>query len=574
MTITKFVLDSIKPFRGAIFLMGAVVALISIAISGFHVVSKYLVDGFDVYSKTGNLDKVYISLLFLIANVIIYQIALRAREYLEIRFVPKLKKNVVDILSSKILFYPYVFFKDFDASKFVFSVFQVSESVSDLIIDYLSDFFKGFLNLVLAVVLMFSVHFTIGVIGLAWVISWIILSIFLAKRANKLAYNLADSRSTLSSKWNDTFKNVDSVFIYNGSNYESSKNMKFSHDTMIQEKKMNVFILNINIIQGTVFILVTIVSIFTLLNLFKQGQVTAGDFILITETIHSIGANLWDFAQDFSWFISDLGKISQGLDMTKTPLKQALLTSNVQIKSHDILFNDVSFRYSGSRDVFSNNGEIAIKQGEKIGLVGASGSGKSTFIKLMLGLMHPKFGSVKVGGVDTKEVCSDSLRKSFALIPQDNSLFEDTIMNNIKYGSFGSTEEDVINAAKRANIHNFISSLPDKYETIAKNNNFSGGQKQRIGIARGFLRDAKIFIFDESTSALDTVTEKDILASINDIESSKTKIIIAHRLYNVFDADRIFVFDKGRIVQIGSHEELKEQNGIYKTFFDIQTRQI
>ncbi|WP_291398139.1 ATP-binding cassette domain-containing protein [Acinetobacter sp.] len=210
--------------------------------------------------------------------------------------------------------------------------------------------------------------------------------------------------------------------------------------------------------------------------------------------------------------------------------------------------------------------------GQKVGLVGYSGGGKSTFVNLILRLYDVTDGAILIDGQDIRDVTQDSLRENIAMIPQDPSLFHRSLMENIRYGRADSTDEEVIEAAKKAHAHEFISALPQGYDSLVgeRGVKLSGGQRQRIAIARAILKNAPILILDEATSQLDSVTESLIQESLWELMQNKTTIVIAHRLSTLLHMDRILVFDKGKIVEDGTHSELLAKAGLYKTLWDAQ----
>ena len=211
---------------------------------------------------------------------------------------------------------------------------------------------------------------------------------------------------------------------------------------------------------------------------------------------------------------------------------------------------------------------MTIEAGQKVGLVGYSGGGKSTFVNLILRLFDVTDGHILIDGQDIRNVTQDSLRSNIAMIPQDPSLFHRTLMENIRYGRIEATDEEVIEAAKKAHAHEFISKLPQGYESPVgeRGVKLSGGQRQRIAIARAILKNAPILILDEATSQLDSVTESDIQESLWELMQGKTTIVIAHRLSTLLHMDRIIVFDQGKIVEDGTHTEFLRTMGYIKLF--------
>lgn len=234
-------------------------------------------------------------------------------------------------------------------------------------------------------------------------------------------------------------------------------------------------------------------------------------------------------------------------------------------------FDDVSFNY-GKKDVIKHF-NLVVKPREKIGIVGLSGAGKTTLVNLILRAYDVNSGCIAVDGVDIRKVKQDSLHKNISFVPQEAVLFNRSLMDNIRYARSNASKADVLDAAKRANIHDFIQSLPDGYETQVGNRGIklSGGQRQRIAIARAILKNAPILILDEATSALDSENELLIQKSLKTVMRGKTTIAIAHRLSTLRNMDRIIVLDKGKIVESGTHTQLLRMNGAYRKLWNMQT---
>ena len=239
----------------------------------------------------------------------------------------------------------------------------------------------------------------------------------------------------------------------------------------------------------------------------------------------------------------------------------------------DISLRDVSYGYEGDRDVL-HSVDLEIKQGETFALVGPSGGGKTTVCHLIPGFYRVERGEILVDGHNINSVTMDSLRRSIGIVQQDVYLFNDTIKNNILYGNPTATDEEVIAAAKRANIHEYVTSLPEGYETVIgeRGVKLSGGQKQRLSIARVFLKDPPILILDEATSALDNTTEILIQQSLDELCKGRTTVVVAHRLSTVKNADRIAVISEGKVAELGNHDELMALNGEYARLYELQFR--
>ena len=254
----------------------------------------------------------------------------------------------------------------------------------------------------------------------------------------------------------------------------------------------------------------------------------------------------------------------------------ALVLANI---TGDVKFSGVNFKYQrlGGRDTSGNILEdinLETKSGEMVALLGATGSGKTTLVNLIPRFYDVTAGSITIDGVDIKDVTLDSLRKNVGIVQQDVFLFTGTIRDNIAYGAVKATEEDIINASKSAQLHDYIASLPNKYDTWVgeRGVTLSGGQKQRLAIARTLLINPRILILDDSTSSVDTETEYLIQQALRELMKGRTTFVIAQRLQTVKDAQQIFVLDKGKIVERGTHLQLLKEGKIYRQIYELQLR--
>lgn len=307
-----------------------------------------------------------------------------------------------------------------------------------------------------------------------------------------------------------------------------------------------------------------------------QNLISIGDFALVFGLCLITTDDLWQSVvtmQDFSRTMGDLKSALSPLILPQSNLDLPN-SKGIIVKTQNIEFKDVSFGYTDDKLIFDGL-SLNIRAGEKIGLVGHSGAGKSTLINLLLRYFVPDKGTILVDQQDVMNVTQESLRNNIAVIPQDIMLFHRSLMENIRFGNLQATDEQVVDASKKAHIHEYIMTLPNKYNTIVgeRGIKLSGGQRQRIAIARAILKNAPILILDEATSSQDSQTEKLIQESLNILieDKSKTVLAIAHRLSTLKHMDRIIVLEHGRVIEEGTHDQLLAvEHSLYKKLWEYQ----
>ncbi|MCC5980778.1 MAG: ABC transporter ATP-binding protein [Oceanicaulis sp.] len=305
-----------------------------------------------------------------------------------------------------------------------------------------------------------------------------------------------------------------------------------------------------------------------LINLWQRGEASPGAVVFAITAFMLMAGYMRRFGEEVQ-------NVQRGLDEIQDIAAYAQMSEQIAdipgapdfIPGEGrIAFDGVRFTYAGQNQPLYEDFSLTVEAGEKVALVGPTGSGKSTFVKLVQRLYDIDAGAIRIDGQDVREVTQASLRRAIALVPQDPALFHRTIAENIAYARPDASSAEIVEAAKRARAHDFIMRLPGGYDTLVgeRGVKLSGGERQRVAIARAVLADAPILIFDEATSSLDNETEREVQEAMADVMAGRTAIIIAHRLSTIRDADRILVFDQGRVVEQGTHRELSGQgDGLY-----------
>jgi ATP-binding cassette subfamily B protein len=306
-----------------------------------------------------------------------------------------------------------------------------------------------------------------------------------------------------------------------------------------------------------------------------KGQITVGTFVTFESAFWEVSYNIAHLMHFIPVSIQSAAAVRHIQELLDEPTRGADRAGAPDLPriTNDITFDRVSFKYEGSETPVLDNLSLKLNVGKTIAIVGPSGSGKSTLLNLILRLYVPDEGRLTIDGVDIRKVTRESLRGSMAVVFQENMLFNMSIRENIRLGKEGATDQEVVEAAKKAEIHTYIMSLPEKYDTEVgeRGDTLSGGQRQRIAIARAIVRDPSVLLLDEATSALDQTTEAAINKTLMKLAQGRTMIFSTHRLTSVVEMDEIIVISGGQAIERGSHEKLLVANGVYRRLWDDQS---
>lgn len=498
----------------------------------------------------------------------------RLYDYVCLHLYPYLKSTVDKDMFAYLLDHSYDFFQSNFTGTLTKKISDMAENAETLIEIPNVWFLPRVLSAIIASATLCTVVQPIfGGILLFWALSYVYCSYRAALHGEKYARTTSEAFARMDGVTTDSISNVVSTHLFANKAYEVSRLETELNSLVESDRRLQAFNLKVNFFQdiGVTILMSTMLS--TLIYGSLHHWVSPGDFGLVMMLSLSFMFSVQNMGKEIQRFSKVIGTCNQALSFVKIPhdMTDVPEARPLKVSQGKIQFEHVSFGYNKTQSLFRDL-TVTIQPGEKIGLVGYSGAGKSTFIKLILRLADVNSGRILIDDQDIKTVVKESIRKQIGTIPQEPDLFHRTLMENIRFARIDATDADVIEAAKKARCHEFIMALPEQYRSLVgeRGVKLSGGQKQRIAIARAILKDAPILLLDEATSALDSSTEKDIQAAFQAVMATRTTLVIAHRLSTLKHMDRIFVFDEGDIVAQGGHEALLVQGGLYKKLWEAQ----
>jgi ATP-binding cassette subfamily B protein len=416
------------------------------------------------------------------------------------------------------------------------------------------------------------------VAAVASIAVYFIVSLLVGRECTRRAAATNDARAAVTGRIVDVITNIRNVFFFANQTLEDRELERYTGEERERRRASYRSVVRLRCVQYVLDVGMWILFVGGALYSWVHGMIGAGDFVMITALTSSLLQTAYNLGQRIPEFYDQLGS---GRESIATLIVPSTITDEpgapaLNVTQGAIHFEHVAFAYDatglGSRHVVKDF-ELSIPAGQRVGLVGPSGAGKTTLMGLLMRMHDVAEGAIRIDGQDIRKVTQESLRQSLALIPQDTSLFHRSLLENIRYGRPGATDEEVILAARRAHAHDFIVELAYGYKTLVgeRGLKLSGGQRQRIAIARAILRSAPILLLDEATSALDSHSEQIIQEAMREAMAGKTVIAIAHRLSTVMDMDRLIVLQRGVIVADGSHEELLLRGGLYADLWRQQS---
>jgi ATP-binding cassette subfamily B protein len=538
-------------------------------------ISPYWLKRMLVASELGNYSEVKIFLGLFGASLVMGNLVSAWALYLSDRILVPLSKEIRETVFQKVLELDFAYHVDKNTGSLISAFRRGDSAVFTLFFNLHNELYRVLINLLVTVYFLSTV---------SWGIAGILVTIFMMNLG--LITWLVNKNLKTRTEFNQVEDEISGVITDGMINYETVK--YFAAEKKERHRLKDKFIIwsvklfkfgdsfrLMDVIIGTTSGLGIVLMLWMTVNQLDNG-LSNGDMIMVAGFVTGFYYqffNLFFRVRDIAKCLTDLQKYLGILDnevIVKDP-KRPVKIDKIKGK---VEFMNIGFVYPKNKERVLDKINLNIKEGEQVAFVGRSGAGKTTLVKLLIRFYDPSEGTIKVGGINIKKINKSDLRKLMGVVPQEPILFNNTIKFNLSYGKPEATMEEIQIVAKRANILEFIEKLPKSWETEVgeRGIKLSGGQKQRLAIARALLSDPKILIFDEATSSLDSESEKMIQEALKEVSKSRTVIIIAHRFSTIRDADKIVVLSNGNIVEVGKHDQLIKEKGIYEKLWTLQSK--
>lgn len=553
-------------FLSGIFLYGIA------AVSGGVVppiIYKHIVD---VISNGGD---VWLWVMILGGNFLVTYTVYRIGDFLYFFSQSRAIRDVACFTFDRLQFFSYRFFSDCFAGSLVSQSRRYVDAFWTLQDTFTFNIWQSIIILLgsFASIAFFSP--LLAVVFIAGVVVILLATLPLLRRRRLFDTLESEEDSKVTGRLADVITNILAVKVFSAGNRERILFREYADRQEHARSKGVLAFIYMVMVQNGLVLLFQFVGIAFSVWLWSQGKITVGTIVLVQSYLMGIFNLMNQLTRSISEILRSSARASEMIEIFETPVDilDPETPEEDRMKDGRIEFRDVSFKYSDGENVFTGF-SLAIRDGEKVGIVGPSGAGKTTVTKLLLRFADPQAGTITIDGQDIRSVRQDELRSHIAYVPQEPLLFHRSIRENIAYGKPEAVDDDIIEAAKKAEAHHFITRLPKGYDTLVgeRGVKLSGGERQRVAIARAILKDAEILVLDEATSSLDSESEHAIQEALDDLMNGKTAVVIAHRLSTIRKLDRIIVLNRdGGIEEEGKHDELLARGGLYASLWNRQT---
>ncbi len=542
------------------------------------IIPLYFKNFFDVLTSGQPNDIIYnglISTLIIIAGVELLQwVFWRISGFSSVYF----QSGVITDLSNSCFKYihkhSFSYFNNNFTGALVKRIHYFLHSFEDIADRIIWEFIPLFVSISVISIVLVLKNFTLGMALVIWTILFLMVNWIFVNYKMKYDIQRSEAQTEATGFLADTITNNSNVKLFCGYQREvgsyrglNDKVLKLRRFTWTLDEKFNS-------VQTFLMIVLEMGLFYFAIQLWKKGLFTVGDFVLLQSYVLIVIMKVWNFGKSIRRTYQSLADAEEMTEIFNTPheIKDVAGAEDLKVTKGEIEFQGVDFYYQKTRKVLGNF-DLSIRSHERIALIGPSGAGKTTVVKLLLRNHEVAAGKIFVDGQNISKVTQESLWKNISLVPQDPILFYRTLIENIRYGKPQASDEEVVEASKLSHCHEFIKVLPEGYDTYVgeRGIKLSGGERQRVAIARAILRDAPILILDEATSSLDSASESLIQDALDKLMKNKTVIVIAHRLSTIIKMDRIIFIDEGKIIEEGTHRQLLDKkDGRYKKLWKLQ----
>ena len=580
--IVKKISPFIKPYRWAFF--GAIIFIISAAIFNALapvteglIITQLTEDSFNIMKgiEGAGVDFGYvIKVMIVLGGVYVSSTASTyIASFLLTNAIQNTVKGLRNAVQDKIRRLPISYFDGNSYGDVLSRITNDIDTISNALQQSFVQVVNSFLSITLALIMMFTINIKMAFIAVFIIPLSILVSRFIVSKSQNLFYRQQKALGKLNGKVQEMYTGFNEIKLY-GKQEDSIKEFMETNDELCRTGFKAQFI------SSTMSPLVSLVSYIGIAIIGAIGAIDAIRGIITTGNLQAFIRYMWQINQP----LSQVTQLSSAMQSAVAAMERVIeiLDEEEQIKDKvdsitlkdpkgNVTFDHVKFGYFEDKTLIKDL-NVDIKSGQMVAIVGPTGAGKTTIINLLMRFYEIQGGAIKIDGVDIRDIKREELRKMFGMVLQDTWLYKDTIKDNIRYGRFDASDEEVINAAKVANVHHFIKTLPDGYDMILNEeaSNISQGEKQLLTIARAILADPAILILDEATSSVDTRLELMIQNAMKNVMSGRTSFVIAHRLSTIRNADLILVINDGDIVEKGTHEELMNYRGFYEKLYNSQ----
>lgn len=577
MSAYELVWKFLKPHKWALFIFLCVAVIWSAELSISPYLLKLIIDG---VNKSANhpeqlIPAIGIPAIIYVAISLLLNFTFRIYGITYLQVFSTIRKNAISSVYYYLTHHSYRYFQEHFSGALASKLKDITEGMETMISIPNEVFIPRVLAAIIASSMLTLVNPILSIVLCIWVIVFTYITYQFAKKTEAIALPYSEESTQFDGQVNDSLGNIITTKLFANESFEYAR-MQAKLDSVINKNK-NVlwFMQYAHFTQAFLVTILVSIMMWVLIRERQQAMITIGDFAFVLTLLRSISMQIWDIGQQILRFSKEVSRVQQALNIILLPheLNQSGPSEPLKITHGEIKFSDVKFTYRQGLGLF-NGLNIIIYAGQKVGLVGPSGGGKSSFIKLILRLFDLESGKITIDDQCIAEHTKESIRRQIAVIPQDADMFHRSILDNIRFAKPDATFAEVKAAAQKAHCDDFIEQLEQGYDTLVgeRGVKLSGGQKQRIAIARAILKNAQILILDEATSALDSVTENYIQESLHDMMLNKTTIVIAHRLSTLKEMDRILYFKDGEIIEDGSLDELIKKDGHFAHLWHMQSQ--